>query len=129
MSRPNGTERSPPDLDLLVERHQKPNICDVWSAVVVLDADFVAVSGLVDLNTLGGKLYPFDVETARQRGADLAGSRVPAVELLAHVAEDGIQPHVLHVERNELQAGEAHDAEKRRENQKTYDGDAGLIAA
>src|SRR5690606_41092434 len=109
--------------------YQKPNICDVRSAVVVLNADFKAVSGLVDLNTLGGKLYPFDVETSRQRGADLTGRGVPAVELLTHVGQDGIQPHVVHVERKKLQAPIADNAEKRRQNQKTDDRDAGLIAA
>src|SRR5690606_4941281 len=128
-SRPTGTDRSPSDLDLLVERHEEPNICDVWRAVVVLDADFVAVSGLVDLNTVRRKLYALDVEAAGQRGTDLAGRRVSAVELLPDVVEHLGQPHVLHVERNELEPAVAHDAKQGRENQKADDRDAGLTAA
>src|SRR5690606_14617128 len=60
---------------------------------------------------------------------DLAGRRVSAVELLSDVIENLRQPHVLHVDRNELEPAVAYDAEQRGEDQKADDRDAGLTPA
>src|SRR5690606_23584700 len=81
-----------------------------------------------DINTLARQPYALDVEAAIERGADLAGRRIAAVELFLHVAQDRVEPVVLQVHRNELDPGVAQQPEQARERQKPDEGDTGLLA-